>query len=70
MNNYSIKYSSILFIITQFIVNIIYCKYIPGKKLDFPQKDEVDEYLGIPYAKPPVGPLRFMPPVKADYPNT
>uniref|UniRef100_A0A0N4ZZS2 Acetylcholinesterase n=1 Tax=Parastrongyloides trichosuri TaxID=131310 RepID=A0A0N4ZZS2_PARTI len=70
MNNYSIKYSIILFIITQFIVNIIYCKYIPGKTLNFTQKGKVDEYLGIPYAKPPVGSLRFMPPVKADYPNT
>ncbi len=39
---------------------------ITGKRLQFRAKDtdfEVDAYLGIPYAEPPVGSLRFKPPV-------
>ncbi len=39
---------------------------ITGKRLQFRAKDtdfEVDAYLGIPYAEPPVGALRFKPPV-------
>ncbi len=39
---------------------------ITGKRLEFRAKDtdfEVDAYLGIPYAEPPIGALRFKPPV-------
>ncbi len=42
---------------------------ITGKRLQFRAKDtdfEVDAYLGIPYAEPPVGSLRFKPPVPKD----
>ncbi|XP_072027674.1 acetylcholinesterase-like [Amphiura filiformis] len=39
---------------------------VTGRRFQFRAKDtdfEVDAYLGIPYAEPPVGPLRFQPPV-------
>uniref|UniRef100_A0A0N4ZDW7 COesterase domain-containing protein n=1 Tax=Parastrongyloides trichosuri TaxID=131310 RepID=A0A0N4ZDW7_PARTI len=51
-------------------------KYEAGKTLDF-NGTKVEEYLGIPFAKPPLNESRFMPPqeieepenvVKAEYP--
>ncbi|GFW04178.1 acetylcholinesterase-1 [Trichonephila clavipes] len=41
-----------------------------GKTVDF-QNFKVNQYLGIPYAQPPVGELRFMPTVPIDeHPRT
>jgi carboxylesterase type B len=36
---------------------------IQGHIASWPSGRDVSEYLGIPYAKPPVGSLRFAPPV-------
>jgi len=36
---------------------------IKGHVATWPSDSNVSEYLGIPYAKVPVGPLRFAPPV-------
>jgi hypothetical protein len=36
---------------------------VKGHVASWPSETEVSEYLGIPYAKPPVGALRFAPPV-------
>jgi cholinesterase len=36
---------------------------IKGHVATWPSGSDVSEYLGIPYAKTPVGPLRFAPPV-------
>jgi hypothetical protein len=36
---------------------------IKGHTAPWPANSEVSEYLGIPYAKPPLGSLRFAPPV-------
>jgi cholinesterase len=35
---------------------------IKGHVATWPTNSDVSEYLGIPYAKVPVGPLRFAPP--------
>jgi len=35
---------------------------VKGHVADWPEKAGVLEYLGIPYAEPPVGDLRFMKP--------
>ena len=35
---------------------------IKGHAAVWPVGSEVSEYLGIPYAKPPIGPLRWAPP--------
>jgi hypothetical protein len=36
---------------------------IKGHVASWPSGTSISEYLGIPYAKPPVGSLRFAPPV-------
>jgi cholinesterase len=36
---------------------------VKGHVAQWPPGRDVSEYLGIPYAKPPVGSLRFAPPV-------
>jgi hypothetical protein len=37
---------------------------IQGHVAAWPENSHVSEYLGIPYAQPPVGPLRWAPPKK------
>ena len=35
---------------------------VHGKRMVHQSGDEIHMYLGIPYAEPPVGQLRFLPP--------
>ena len=43
---------------------------IRGRLTEAPQGDLIEEYLGIPFAKPPVGKLRFADPQPyGEYPN-
>lgn len=39
---------------------------VKGHVVETPASDSVQEYLGIPYAKPPVGELRFANPEPAE----
>ena len=39
---------------------------IQGRVVKAPQGSKVNEYLGIPFARPPVGDLRFHDPVRLD----
>ncbi len=39
---------------------------IKGRLVKAPQGVEVEEYLGIPFAKPPIGELRYSDPVPVD----
>lgn len=52
------------------ITRIIHTKYGPVRgrviSLDNPELRQVEQYLGIPYASPPVKDLRFMPPNTCD----
>lgn len=40
-----------------------------GNKMKSSEGTDFEAYLGIPYAKPPVGSLRFMRPQPYEYPN-
>lgn len=46
---------------------IVQTKYgaLRGEIVAFTENQPVEQFLGIPYASPPVGELRFMPPVTA-----
>ncbi|KAK2181750.1 hypothetical protein NP493_383g03039 [Ridgeia piscesae] len=39
---------------------------IRGRVVKAPQGSKVNEYLGIPFARPPVGDLRYRDPVRLD----
>ncbi len=39
---------------------------IKGSLVKSPQGEDVEEYLGIPFAKPPLGELRYSDPVPVD----
>uniref|UniRef100_A0A0N4Z6D4 COesterase domain-containing protein n=1 Tax=Parastrongyloides trichosuri TaxID=131310 RepID=A0A0N4Z6D4_PARTI len=45
-------------------------KYTPGSELNFGDKGKVDEYLGIPFAKPPIKERRFKAPEEAVEPTS
>ncbi|XP_055638901.1 neuroligin-4, X-linked isoform X2 [Toxorhynchites rutilus septentrionalis] len=48
---------------TRYSTNIIMTKYGPLRGILMPRTPTVEAFLGVPYASPPVGSLRYMPPV-------
>uniref|UniRef100_T1IS79 Carboxylesterase type B domain-containing protein n=1 Tax=Strigamia maritima TaxID=126957 RepID=T1IS79_STRMM len=45
------------------VVKLISNGYVLGKEIILPDSNQVLAFLGIPYAEPPIGALRFQPPV-------